>query len=276
MNRRATFAALAFLAMQTAAASRVRAQEGLRQEAHEQQVPAEQPTLPQEQGPPQKTQLQEILDAFARHATVAQQQKLAEALAASPALARQFNSAAEARQLTAIAVLPAQDLPNKPFLATVDRGRIVFGPDFLDRVVTRRLSGIVQRTDILPNNLVFVLGSLVWHLQRPAVPPTTDMQTFIQTNIAKDARAFIQGWNDVVDAAEQENGDRYLTAPQQLSLLENLRYRSVFLDRAGRRIVAWTSSGAIDPTDQNVAQLAESLRYSNLLDFGVPPDLSIR
>ncbi|CAN5751933.1 hypothetical protein BH11PSE3_BH11PSE3_23920 [soil metagenome] len=248
MNRRGTLAALAGLAVLAVAVSKSW---------------AEQP-------------LQEIVEGFGRHATLAQQRQFAEALAASPALARQLTAAAEAGRLVAIDVVPAQSLPNKPFLATIDRGRILFVPDFLDRVATRRLSGIVQRDDILPNNLVFVLGCLVSQLQGPAVPPTTDMQIFIQANIARDARAFIQGWNDVVDAAERENGDRYLSAPQQLSLLENLRYRSVFLDRAGRRIVPWTSSGAIDPTDQIVATLVEALRHSNLLDFGVPPDLSVR
>ncbi len=220
--------------------------------------------------------LQEVVAAFDQQGTAAQRKQLGEAMAASPALAQRLEAAADAGHFTAIEIVPGQKLPNTPFLATIDHGRILLSADFLDRVATRRLSDVVQRDDVLPNNLVFVLGSLLSHLQAPAATPPSDMQAFIKAKIEKDARAFIQGWNDVVDAAEKANGNRYLTQQQQGSLLANLRYRTVFVGRDGRRIVPWTSSGVIDPADRNVALLAESLQRGNLLDFGVPPDQPAR
>jgi hypothetical protein len=84
----------------------------------------------------------------------------------------------------------------------------------------------------------------------------------------EDARSFIQGWNDVVDAAIQENKGQSVTARQQSNLLLNLRYRAVFIRDVSK--LSFSASGEIAPSDQNVSVLASALGTTGLLDFGAP------
>ena len=95
------------------------------------------------------------------------------------------------------------------------------------------------------------------------------MASFVKAHIEQDARSFIQGWNDVVDAAVRENGGKPLTVQQQGMLILNFRYRAVLVDKDNQHKIAWSPSGAIEPTGQNVAALLEIVSRSRLLDFGV-------
>jgi hypothetical protein len=127
--------------------------------------------------------------------------------------------------------------------------------------------------DILPNNLVFALGGLAFHLQQAGTPlprPTqaSDLGRLVALKIVEDARSFIQGWNDVVDAAIQENKGQSVTARQQSNLLLNLRYRAVFIRDVSK--LSFSASGEIAPSDQNVSVLASALGTTGLLDFGAP------
>ena len=83
-----------------------------------------------------------------------------------------------------------------------------------------------------------------------------------------DARAFIQGWNDVIEAATRENG-KPLTAHQQARVLLNLRYRAVFLAPLSERRIAATPSGTIEPTDRHVLAIVQRLGEMNVLDIGI-------
>lgn len=203
--------------------------------------------------------LQAIVDAFGRQSTPDQYVQIADALVASPALMRQLASEAEAGRLTGIEVGPPHRLSGAPFAAMAGRKRLVLGADFLMQVAKRRMFQMAYADDILPNNLVFVLGSLAFYLQSQSSA----------SNLERDARACIQGWNDVMEVAVRENGDKPLSPQQHAMLLLNLRYRTVFMGSAKGGKVKWSSSGTLEPTDENVAVIAETLKNAKLLDFGV-------
>lgn len=218
---------------------------------------------------PAAWRLHDIVDGFSRQSTPDQFRQLGDALVMSPALTRQLSGAAAAGHLTGMEIASPQRRSKSPFAATIDRGRILFAADFLPLVAKKRLSDVAYRDDILPNNLVFVLGSLAFHLQTRPVSMSSDTAGFAKASIEKDALSFIQGWNNVIDAALLENGHQPLTPQQQATLLLNLRYRMVFLDQNNQAQVAMASSGAIDPTEGNVAAVVGNLRRVKLLDFGV-------
>lgn len=216
--------------------------------------------------------LQAILDGFRSQGTPDQYKQVADAITASPALARQLGDLAQAGRLTGFEIATPQRKQSSPFATTIDHGRIVFAGDFLAQVVKKRLYDVVTADQILPNNLVFVLGSFAYQLQNPGAqgqPAPSDMASFVKAHLEKDTRSFIQGWDDVVDAAVKENGSKPLTVQQQGMLVLNLRYRILFLDKDSQRKIAFSPSGAIDPTGQNVAAVMAIVVRTSLLDFGV-------
>ena len=133
----------------------------------------------------------------------------------------------------------------------------------------------VRPDDMLPNNLVFVLGAFAFHLQAPpSLPPSpSNVAQFIQAQVERDAHAFLEGWNDVVEAAAHDNGGKPLTIPQFSSLMLNLRYRGLFTAKDTMNKLQWMSTGRLEPNARNVTAVAEGLKTLNLLDFGVPPQL---
>ena len=62
---------------------------------------------------------------------------------------------------------------------------------------------MVYPGDILPNNTVFALGHLAYHLGAAPTDPRGS-QGYVVQKLVEQAAAFIQGWNDVVDAAQRE------------------------------------------------------------------------
>jgi hypothetical protein len=159
-----------------------------------------------------------------------------------------------------------------PFRATIEDGWIVFAVDFLPKVVPLRLQHAVQPNDIVPDNLVFVLGSFAFHLLNPPGPRPPTMEAFVKAAVERDAQAFLNGWDDVVDWATRGNRNRPLTIEQSSSLLLNLRYRAVFIGNEDAfRKLDWSLGGRLEPTAKNVAAVAESLQKMTLLDFGMPP-----
>jgi hypothetical protein len=212
-----------------------------------------------------------ILESFKRQSTAGQYKQVSEAIAASPTLAHELGAAADGGRLTGITVAAPSYQPSGPFRTTVEKSRIVFAADFLPQVLPRRLYDVVQPDDLLPNNLVFVLGAFAFWLQPPAARSTADMNSFIQAHVERDARAFLNGWNDMIEAATRDNGNKPPTPRQISSLLMNLRYRALFIGDAMKKL-QWANSGRLEPTAGNVGAVAEVLRKMKLLDFGSPPE----
>ena len=99
---------------------------------------------------------------------------------------------------------------------------------------------------------------------------------FINASMADEAQCYLQGWNDMIEAAVRENGGP-LTQQQIGDLLLNFRYRAPFLMAMGlpSNTAAPTTndklvlqrSGVIVPTDQNIKAIAATLRNVSVPDF---------
>ena len=214
--------------------------------------------------------LQSIVDTLASRSSVQQHKQLGDALGASGALAGQLNAAAESGRLTGIEISARR--PGNRFSATILDRRIVLAADFLPQLGKQRYYDVALPDDILPDNLVFVLGAFASWLVTPPVSMDQDPDSYLTASANKNARAFIQGWNDVVDAAVRQNGKRALSMPQLASLMMNLRYRVVFTNPTASTAINWSPAGTIDPSDHNIAAVAAGLRKLKLLDFGDTPD----
>jgi hypothetical protein len=219
-----------------------------------------------------ESRLAAILDSYKGQSTPLQYKQVSEAIALSPSLARELGAAADTGRLKGVRVADPEQAPNGPFRATIEEGWIVFAADFLPQVAPLRLQHVVRATDIVPDNLVFVLGAFAFHLLSPPGLRPATREAFIQAAMERDARAFLNGWNDLVDWATHGNRDQPLSIEQSGSLLLNLRYRAVFIGNQDTfRKLDWSGGGRLEPNTRNVAAVADGLHKMTLLDFGVPP-----
>ncbi len=148
--------------------------------------------------------------------------------------------------------------------------------------------------NLLADNTVFVLGQMAYHMANDAGADTNaqaDMQSaidkayadakpgeapdmtailnqFSDSKMRVEAAAFIQGWNDTVDAAARAKGTP-LTPQEAASLLMNLRYRSYFLAAMPKtgETLRFSDDGRIPPDDENLKIMGEALGKSAVADF---------
>ena len=211
--------------------------------------------------------LRAILDGLSRQGQD-QIRLIDQALNASPQLMGQFNDAANSGRLTSLEL--SSQRPG-PFAATASRGKLLFAPDFISQQRKQRLHDVVRPDDILPDNLVFALGALIFYADAPPVPLGSNPQAFVKASTERDAKAFINGWNAMVDAAVKENRGKALSVQQIGSLLLNLKYRQVFANQTALGKYKFSPEGKIQPDQQNVEAVAAGLGKLGLLDIGVAP-----
>jgi hypothetical protein len=212
--------------------------------------------------------LQTLIDTLARQGRQDQGKLVVQALSASPQLMAQFNAAANSARLTAL------DVTNQrpgPFAATYFRGELLFAPDFMAQQRKQRLHDVTNPTDILPDNLVFALGTLIFYADAQPVPFGPNPQAFAKAATERDASAFINGWNAVVEAALKENRGKPLSDQQVSALILNLKYRAIFANATALGKYKVQPGGAIEPTQQNVTAIAAGLLKMNIQDIGAPP-----
>jgi hypothetical protein len=207
-----------------------------------------------------ETALKPVINKLARTASSQQFSQIIGAARASPLLAGQLGRLVTQGKLTEIRIVAAKG--PKPFAAWVGGTVIYFTSDFL--VEQRDYRGpTFPSSNILPNNTVYCLGHLAYHLEAGVPDPArfSRMDEFVRKNLEIEAGAYIQGYNDVMDAAMLANGGRPLGERQALPILMNPRYREAL---AKARL---TATGMIDLNAQNIALVIESLRSQRITDL---------
>lgn len=241
---------------------------------------------------PSSGPLKIIIENLRQHATNDQYQLIAGAIGASPALTKQLTVLADSGLITELSIdTPLYQAPRPNiFNAGISGTNWVFTSNFLKEQGTARIYDVVSKDDILPNNMVFALGHLAFHAQtapqykkdEEALKQITDssaamaeaartnvilpMKRSIDLRLRYEAGAFIQGWNDVYDAAVIENHGNLLSANQVGSLLLNLRNRAVFLKVMNDHRL-FSGSGQIEQTAANVDAIAAALHGSKMIDI---------
>ncbi|MBE1159666.1 hypothetical protein [Dyella acidiphila] len=241
--------------------------------------------------------LQSILSSLQANATPDQYRLFADAIQASPALTAQLNELAASGELTAIKVGEATTLPPSggPFGGYVSGTIWAFTPAFVQQQAKTRYYDVVMPGDLLGNNMVFALGELAYRTKsapaiaageqalkaqiaqsiaaaRQAGQPfnaTSFLQQHLALELSNTALGFIQGWNDMLDAAVQENGGNALTLRQTVSLSMNFRYRGVFIRalRAPDHKLNYDNNGRIEPNDANRDALFHALTTMPVYDL---------
>lgn len=202
-----------------------------------------------------ETDLKPVIDKLARTASTQQFSQIIDAARASPKLATQLARLIAQGKLTELRIVPAKPAGSL-FGAWVNGSTIFVTADFLKAQLGHAESPLHARATILPNNTVYLLGHLAYHLSAGQPDPRSSarMDEFIRKKLEIEAGAYIQGFNDVVDAAVQSNGGKPLTDRQHLLLLLNSRY-----DKAlGKAKLSPT--GTIEPDAQNIAAVVGALK----------------
>jgi hypothetical protein len=242
-------------------------------------------------------QLRDILSVLQSNISSDQYRVFEGAIHASPALTSQLNELAMSGQLKIFKVGEASTLPpvRGPFAAYVSGTTWAFTPTFVQQQAKTRYYDVVMPDDVLGDNMVFALGELAYrtksasdiaaaeqalHRQisqematarKASQPINADnfMRQHLALELGNTALGFIQGWNDMLDAAVQENGGKTLTVRQVVSLTMNFRYRAVFM-RAMRlpdHKLNYANDGRIEPTDANRDAIASALATMPMYDL---------
>jgi hypothetical protein len=212
------------------------------------------------------------------------------AVTASPALAAQLGDLASSGKLTAIEIVRGNGtVRGSRFRADLIDGKLILTTGLLKDL--KRHMPSHGSGDLSADNTVFVLGHLAFHAlndadhqaqqekaakdlwAHPNADGSVDATNFIlnatQGNIEGEARAYIQGWNDVVDAAALANG-KPLNLDQTLVLLKDFRYAAYFTMTAaqpGGSLTWEPTSGRIEPNDKNVAIMKAALSHAPVADI---------
>jgi hypothetical protein len=216
----------------------------------------------------ESSRLARLLADFRQGATPAQFDKMRTAVLASPSLKAQLERLASAGRLKRIELVPRNDqrLAGTPFAARAVNDELIMTAAFLDAQAPARLFDVVGPEDVLPDNLVFVLGHLAQHLEHPLTLGSDHLtrEAFIALKSTDEARAYIVGWNDMAEAALGSNKP---SVPRVGSMIMNFRYRTVFLrvEKVDEAVIS--SSGKIEPSQHDVGVLAKALETTNLPDF---------
>jgi hypothetical protein len=238
--------------------------------------------------------LQGVMAELRAHSSPEQYEMFQEAIDASPVLARQLNELADDGRLRRFAVGDPSDLPPKtgPFSAWISGTTWAFTPQFVQKQAKTRVYDVVQPGDILPDNMVFALGHLAYKAETMAAveaslqalkaqasaprqqqsvllsQPTNLLLQVRDLHMNNEAGAFIKAWNDTVDAAVHENGGKELTVKQAVTVLLNLRYRSVFvkaMESTDHRLTI-ANNGYVEANQANLAAMVQVLSTSPVYD----------
>lgn len=215
------------------------------------------------------TPLQAVIDNPKSELSPDQAHTISSSIRASPELEAQLAALAADGRLKGIRVEPLDQLHmSGPFSAGIEDGFLVFTPTYLDLLSKNKPFDIVYPHEIYPNNYVFALGHLAYHLANPAPPMSLGPIEYSKLRLEQEARAFIQGWNDVVDAAAQENGGKPLTGAQAGLLLLNFRYRFAFIPaNQSAPKVHFEVDGKLNPNAYNVNVTEGKLGNSPIPDI---------
>lgn len=200
--------------------------------------------------------------------------RIEKAIHASPALLGQLNALASSGKLKSITVKSGEVAAvdhGADFGAAFDANGIVLSEVFLGKQ-SQMAYDVRTPNEVLPNNTVFVLGHLAYHLRdaqyvEQAAHRAANEDAFMTEVMRNEAAAFIQGWNDVVDAATVTNGNKPLSGGQAGQLMINLLYRSAFIRAMNAKVgqkLDFSKGGYIEASDRNLDAMAAALRNKPL------------
>jgi hypothetical protein len=213
--------------------------------------------------------LADVLTGFQAKASPDQVKQVSDAITASPPLQARLEKLAADGTLKGIDLVAQEDErldDNKG--AVITHGHILFTSKFLLGQPPHRRMDAASKADLdPPDNLVFVLSHLSYHLENPldlkSLPASNDARANVF--VRNEARAYIQGWNDLIDAEARLKG-RPVTAAEAASLLPNFKYREFFI-KANGKLAQVSPDGHLAPDGRNLQAMTSALFESQVPDF---------
>ena len=116
-----------------------------------------------------------------------------------------------------------------------------------------------------------MLGHLAFHLNAGLVKPgdVPRMDDYVAMMLDQEARAYIQAWNDALEAAVKQNNDKPLKPGQIGTLMLNMRYRFAFLKalRQPTDKIHLEENGVIEDSESNAKAIVTALKSSSVADI---------
>jgi fructose-specific component phosphotransferase system IIB-like protein len=210
-----------------------------------------------------------IIASFQAKASPDQAKQLTDAITASPPLQARLERLAASGVLKGVDLVTQEDERlDEGKGAEVVGGHILLTAKFLLGQPPRRRTDATSKGDLEPpDNLVFSLSHLSYHLENPVDRKTLPQSQDARVNIfvRDEAKAYIQGWNDLIDAEARLKG-RPITAAEAASLLTNFKYRSFFIKANGKLAVV-SPDGHLEPNGRNLQAMTSALFESDVPDF---------
>jgi hypothetical protein len=209
-----------------------------------------------------------IIAGFQAKASPDQIKQLTDAIAASPPLEARLEKLAASGVLKGVDLVAQEDerLDENRGAEAVG-GHILLTTKFLlGQTPHRRVDAKPGDLDP-PDSLVFSLGHLSYHLENPidrkTLPDSQDAR--VNLFVRDEAKAYIQGWNDLIDAEAKLKG-RPITAAEAASLLPNFKYRSFFI-KANGKLAVISPDGHLESNARNLQAMTSALFESEVPDF---------
>ena len=218
---------------------------------------------------PQTKSLSALMADFQTHASAEQAKQVTDAIAASPPLQARLEKLAVDGALKGFDLVgPDDEVMDANKGAEILGGHILLTAKFLLSQPPHRRVAATSKADLdPPDNLVFVLGHLSYHLDHPldrkALP--TDLGDRANMVVGNEAQAYLQGWNDLIDAEAKLKG-RPITAAEAASLLPNFKYRFFFI-KANGKLAEISPDGHLVPNGRNLRAMTSALFESEVPDF---------
>jgi hypothetical protein len=222
-------------------------------------------------------ELERILGNLATTTSVDWYRQIDDAVRCSPHLVEQLNGLAASGKLTGMLVLTSAAASNAPkpgpFSAWTTGTSMVLTDNLLSQLTKNREYDVVYPDDVLPNNTTFVLAHLAFHLKAGRVTAEQggafNLNDYVAAMLDQEARAYIQAWNDALDAAVRQNNDKPLTPRQIANLMFNMRYRFAFLTalRQPTDKIHLEQNGVIEESESNAKGIVTALKGSSVADI---------
>jgi hypothetical protein len=209
-----------------------------------------------------------VIAGFQAKASPEQVKQLTDAIAASPPLQARLERLTTQGTLKGIDLVTQEDERlDEGKGAEVYAGHILLTAKFLLGQPPHRRADAKPGDLDPPDSLVFSLSHLSYHLENPVdrktLPDSQDAR--VNLFVRDEAKAYIQAWNDLIDAEAKLKG-RPITAAEAASLLPNFKYRSYFIKANGKLAVV-SPDGHLDPNGRNLQAMTSALFESDVPDF---------
>jgi hypothetical protein len=201
-------------------------------------------------------------------------QQIINAILSSEMLQTELSELIQTHQFTGFIVLPREQMKKYRkvmlFNGFTESKKIILTTELLEEVRNRNWVDLRIEGDIVPNDTVFIISHLLYHIKNPFDSKKYKTHDeFIEAISQDEAKAFIVAWNSMLLSAEKTN-KKPLSIKQFSSLLWNARYRFVYsgaMKSKTQNKLQFSPRYMIELTDSNIISIVEKLSASSLADI---------